>query len=401
MSELLRIALRNVRRHPRRTLITAGAVSFGVAVLVVSSGFVAFTSSGLRESMVYGGTGHLQILVPGADWRERIGAQSAREIRGMLTARADVEEYGARVEFQALLSSAAATVAVAGLGVEPSAESKIRMLTTMRAGRWFTGQERMPKALLGSGLADQLGVAPRDLLAVIAYSDRGRMTAAEVQVAGIFESGVVEYDARTVLVPLETAQALMEDDGINSFAVTLGAVYDSDRSARALSAVLAGHGAAARTWRELSPVYDRVMALYRWILNAFMVVIAVVVTMGIANTMSMAVLERVSEVAVMRALGLGRPRIVTMFLMEAGTIALLGLASGIAIGCGACEILTRVGIEMPPPPGYSQGYVMEVPVVPYAVVGAAALALLSTVVAAIGPSLRAVRGEVSEAMRAV
>jgi ABC-type lipoprotein release transport system permease subunit len=66
----------------------------------------------------------------------------------------------------------------------------------------------------------------------------------------------------------------------------------------------------------------------------------------------------------------------------------------------ACRLLTRLAIAMPPPPGNSQGYVLEIPIVGTAFVWASSVAVLAALVAGFLPALRAVRGEVVDALRA-
>jgi putative ABC transport system permease protein len=400
MAELFRIAVRNLLRHPRRTLITTGAVAFAVVAIAVAAGFVEFTSAGLRQSIVYGGLGHLQIRSESSEWRDRLDPKIVAKVDRLLSRDPAVEYRSARVEFQGLISSSEATLAVSGIGVDAAVEPRIRMLTMLTSGNWFLGTERVPKALLGKGLAEQLRVKPHDMVSLIAYSDRGRMTAADVQVAGVFESGVLEYDARTLLVPLRTAGELMETGGVSNLAVTLHDEAAAERLISRIERVLRGRPARIVPWRKLSPVYGSVVAMYQWILRAFMIVVGVIVMLGIANTMSMAVLERSGEVAILRALGFGGGRVLVMFLLEAVAIGALGAALGALLATGACQMLTRVGIDMPPPPGYSHGYVVRVPIVPRAFLQAMALATISAVVAGVGPAFRSIRGEVSDVLRA-
>jgi putative ABC transport system permease protein len=400
MADLFLIAIRNLLRHPRRTLITTGAVAFAVVVIAVAAGFVAFTSWGLRQSIIYGGLGHVQVRAPGSEWRSRLDPKIAGKLNALLRRDPTVEYRAARLDFQGLISASTATLAVSGIGVDPAAEPQVRMLTTLRSGNWFLGTERVPKALVGRGVAEQLAVQVHDFISIIAYSDRGRMTAADVQIAGVFESGVMEYDARTILVPLETARELMETRGLSSIAVTLHDESRVDGLVARIERALRGHAARVMPWWKLSPVYGSVVAMYQWILRAFMVVVGVIVTLGIANTMSMAVLERGGEVAILRALGFGGGRVLVMFLLEAAAIGLVGAVAGVVLGAAACQVLTHLGIDMPPPPGYSHGYVVRVPIVWAAFAQAVALATLSAVVAGVGPAVRSIKGEVSDALRA-
>jgi putative ABC transport system permease protein len=89
-----------------------------------------------------------------------------------------------------------------------------------------------------------------------------------------------------------------------------------------------------------------------------------------------------------------------MFLFEAAAIGGLGAAVGACLGAATCHVLTRAQIEMPPPPGYSHGYIVQVPMVGDVFIGAVLLATAAALIAGVGPSLRCVRGEVSDVLRA-
>ena len=408
MRRLLRIAVRNVWRHPRRTAITCGAVALGVTGIVVAAGFVDFTLWGLRQAIVYGGLGHLQILPARVDPRARLDRAAIDAADEVLRRMPLVDAVAPRLEIQGLVSAGSRTLTFTGVGVEERAEPKVRALTMLTGGQWFTGEERVPQVLLGRGLAERLHVRPRAMLALIAYSDRGSMSATDAQVAGIFESGVLEYDARTLLMPIRTARDLMETNAASALVVLLredvgaGAATDTTEAATALRRHLAAMHVAVRvaSWHELSPIYGGVVRLYRWILNVFLVIVTLVVVLGIANTMSMAVFERGAEIGMLRALGFGAGRVLAMILVEAATIGALGATAGMGIGAAACVALSAVGIDMPPPPGQSQGYVAQVRIVPEAFAVAAAIAVGAAVLAAIVPSLRAIRGEVADVLRA-
>jgi putative ABC transport system permease protein len=370
--------------------------------MVVGSGFVDFTLWGLRESIVYGGLGHLQVLPVRADPRVRLSAPTVREVMNILRASPEVEVIAPRIEFQGLVSAGPRTVAFSGVGVDAVPEARLRALTMLTAGQWFTGAERVPQVLMGRGLAERLHVRPRGVVALIGYSDRGGMNAIDMEVAGIFETGVLEYDARTLIVPIAAARELMQTDGASSVAVALRDAGEAPSVLARLRRTLDEREIATRvaTWDELSPVYASVVGLYRWVLNLFLAIITLVVVLGIANTMSMAVFERTAEVGVLRALGFGTWHVMVLFLAESVAIAVLGAALGVVLGAAACLAVSSVGIDMPPPPGHSQGYVAQVHLVPAAFVSAAAIVMVAAIVAALVPSIRLIRGEVSDALRA-
>jgi putative ABC transport system permease protein len=351
---------------------------------------------------VYGGLGHLQILPVRVDARARLSLSAVDEVTALLREYPMVDTVAPRVELQGLVSAGPRTLTFSGIGVEAGAEAKVRSLTMLTAGQWFTGRERVPQVLLGSGLAERLHARPRAMLALIAYSDHGNMSATDVQVAGIFESGVLEYDARTLLLPIGTARELMQTSGTSSLAVLLRGAAETDDVVLRLRSGLIRRDIAARAapWDELSPVFASVVRLYRWILDVFLVIITLVVVLGIANTMSMAVFERAPEIGMLRALGFSSWRVLVMFVTEAVAIGAIGAIGGITLGAAACIALSAVGIDMPPPPGHSQGYVAQVRIVPEAFASAVAIAIVAAIVAAVVPSLRATHGEVSDVLRA-
>ena len=401
MATLVRLAIRNVSRHPRRTAITAAAVALGVVFMIVASGFLDFTFWGLRQSMIHGGLGHLQILPPEGEVRPRLGPDLVAAVETLLATNPAVETVAPRLEFQGLVSAGSRTLTFSGVGVDAVDEARVRSAMLLSVGGWFTGTERVPRALIGGGLARRLQVGLHDVVSLVTYSDRGAMSATDVQVAGIFESGVIEYDARTLLVPLATARDLMESDALSALVVMLHEGGALDSVVRSTERGLARwRGMRVARWEQLSPIYDSVVQLYQWVLDVFLVIVTAVVVLGIANTMSMAVLERVAEIGVLRALGFGALRIVMMLLFEAGTIGAIGSAAGVALGVVACRVISAMGFEMPPPPGHSQGYLAEVHVVPRALAMAAAIAMASALGAAVAPAVRSIRREVSDALRA-
>src|SRR5438067_9266496 len=105
---LIRLAVRNVFRHPRRTVITAAAVALAVLFMTIAAGFLDFTFWGLRQSIVYAGVGHLQVLSTtvepagrgGAHVRERLAGEVASAARAILDRHPGVEAVAPRLEFQ-------------------------------------------------------------------------------------------------------------------------------------------------------------------------------------------------------------------------------------------------------------------------------------------------------------
>jgi putative ABC transport system permease protein len=129
------------------------------------------------------------------------------------------------------------------------------------------------------------------------------------------------------------------------------------------------------------------------------VIIALVVILSISNTMMMSVMERTAEIATAMALGVRRSRILSRFLVEGLLIGALGGAAGIALGYLLAELISHVGIPMPPPPGMARGFLGEILVTPALVRDAVVLACGTALAASLYPAWKASRMVIADALR--
>ena len=128
--------------------------------------------------------------------------------------------------------------------------------------------------------------------------------------------------------------------------------------------------------------------------------IAIIIVLGISNTLFMNVTERTGEIGTAMALGARRRQILRRFVTEGVVIGALGGLAGVLLGWLLALAISHVGIPMPPPPGMARGYVAEIMVTWPIVADAVMLALLTTLVASVVPAWRASRMNIVAALRA-
>jgi len=121
--------------------------------------------------------------------------------------------------------------------------------------------------------------------------------------------------------------------------------------------------------------------------------------LSIANTMMTNVRERVGEIGTCMALGDRRTTILRRFLAEGAVLGLLGGAVGVVAGTGLAQLISWIGIPMPPPPGMASGFASGILVTPKLVVHALALSVFTAFIAGIYPSWRASRMPIHDALR--
>jgi len=404
------MALRNLTRNRRRTLISLLVVATGAVALLLTSGFVVFNFRGLETALVHGGLGHLEVAAkssagPGQMDRPVTDALTDwRALRSRLEALPDVSAVGANVHLMGMASTPAGkSASFVGVGVEPDREGAMGFNTRLRAG------EPLPQALpaegddvaiLAQGLAATLGAKTGDVVTLLALTPDGSLNALDVRVAGIFTSGVQDLDTRFVKLHLASAQRLLQTESVSDLLVMLRDEVPLERGQGAVEHLVAGHAPplAVVDWRARAPFYDQVRNLYRGIFWFLGTVILVLVVLSASNTLLMAVLERTRELGTLRAIGTSRPQLAAIVLLEALWLGVLGGALGCLLGWLATLGINAMHLQMPPPPGAVDPIDVELALVPAAFAATVALMLVVLTVAATIPIARATRLRVAEAL---
>ncbi|MDH5197528.1 MAG: ABC transporter permease [Gemmatimonadota bacterium] len=344
---LVRLALRNLRRQARRSVLTASAMVLGLALLV----FTRSIGDGAHETWIKAGvrlaSGHVTVVAPDYLPRrtieDRLRAAGARAALDAL-ARSDlaplVEIAAPRLELRALASSPRGAVPVVVYGVDPTLEPAFSQLTTrLVEGRALLASDRL-HAYVGVGLAQRLHLRLGDRVVLTAQGADSTIADQLVRVAGTFRSGLPEVDDGVIHIPIATAQAWVGvGDDVSAVAILLHSSRDADRVVRSLTAALGTDGTAvALPWPTTTPELDSAVKLDDYGNYVFHFVLLLIVALAIVNTILMAVLARTRELGILRALGLRRRDTATLVLFE-GTLlttvaGLLGAALGLAVTFG-------------------------------------------------------------------
>ena len=410
--EIARLALRNLARNRRRTALSLAVVAAGTAALVVTAGFVRFSFDGLREAMIHGGLGHLEIADAAAaaargaalDRPASPALADWREVRRALEALPHVTAVGANLHLMGLAQSAdGRSVSFVGVGAEPDRERRMGFEVRLREGSDLPAAAPAPgadAALLARGLAESLGVRAGEVVTLVATTPEGTLNALDVTVAGVVTTGVAELDTRFLKLPLASAQRLAQTDSVSNLLVGLDDTRATGAALAAARAALAGRAAplAVTPWSERAPFYGQVRDLYLGIFVFLGTIVVVLVVLAASNTLVMSIMERVREIGTLRAIGTGRGQIAALLVAEAAWLGALGALAGAALGLGAVLGLNAAGLRMPPPPGAVDPIDLRLALVPEAFAGGALLMILVLVLAALLPAARAARLAIVDAL---
>jgi putative ABC transport system permease protein len=398
----LKLALRNLARERKRTLISLAAIVVGVAGYLLAGGFIDWIFWAIRESAIDNGLGHIQISAkgyrdagqadPGAYMLPANGPQ-----KDAIARLPGVVAVSPRLMISGLVSHGEVTVPFAGEAIEPDVDARISKDIAVDGDPLDAAA---PKGvILGRGLARALNVKQGDVLAFITTGASGGMSGVEGIVRGVYSTGVKAFDDVAVRMPLALGQQLMRTKGVHLWVVGIDDTAHTEAVASAISPILAGSGKEMRTWLDLSDFYRKTVTLMSRQMLVVAVLIAIILVLGIANLLTMSTLERTGEIGTMLALGTSRSSVLRMHFMEGLLLGLAGAIAGLAIGAVLAALISWIGIPMPPPPGRDTGYRAEILLSLPIILDAVALALASAAIAGAYPAWKASRMPIVDALR--
>ncbi len=355
---LLRIALRNLLRQRRRTLILVITIVFSLAMLLVFTGLADGGHQAMADIGVRMGLGH--VVVYPAGYRDDPGLDRLIEDRGPVEAA--VKQLGSEVEYvvprlraDGLVQAGTTAIGVTISGGDPAIEPLVSHISSpdvlVQGGTLAScadgGAGELPPALIGQELAKSLAVHVGDRVA-LSVRPRGAtdMHLGAFEVCGIFATGVRDVDSFWVEVPLDEAQRLTNAGaGVTMLALLLERADESASVADRLATSLHRTDLEVLPWQEAAPELYAAIAVDEGGMYVFMIIIFVVVAAGILNALLMSVLERTREFGVLLALGATPLRVVAIVMYEAVALGILSVGLGLGIGLAGNHYLATHGLD--------------------------------------------------------
>jgi putative ABC transport system permease protein len=309
---------------------------------------------------------------------------------------AQIKTIAPRLAFSGLISRGDSTLSFIGDGVSPAEEALFQHGLQITSGKNLSPDE--PRGIIvGAGLARNLGVAVGDTVVLLATTSEGGTNAVEVVVRGLFSTVTKAYDDAALRMPISTARELLRSQGSHVWVVLLHDTSATDETAASLARDLPE--LQITPWYKLADLYNKTKSLFTKQVRGIQLIIALIIVLSISNTMTMSVLERISEIGTSMALGVKRSRILQLFLSEGVLLGCIGGALGVVVGLGLAAVISAVGVPMPPPPGMSHGYVGEILVTRKIILECLGIAVLTTLVASVYPAWSASRKQIVDALR--
>ena len=369
-----KLAARNLGRHRRRTVLTGSIVVIGFVATTMTAGFVSQTFTGLRDVTIKGLGGEIRLVDPRAagktddeaaaflleDWEgvARIASKDPSVVQAM-----------PRLSFFGLVVRGERSAGYLGSGTDPAMELRASLLLDAVGEGKFLADPEADEVMLGTGLSRAIGAKAGELVTVMTTTPGGALNAVDAPVVAVLRYPIKELDDRLLYMPYRAASRLMKAEGkATSVVLLLKPGSDAGEVAGRIAAALKreGRSVTARTWLETATFYRQVKLLYVSIFFFMGLILATVVILATANTMTMSVFERTREIGTLLAIGMERSAVRALFLREG---LLMGLAGSVLGGVASLLLraaLNASGIELPPPPGGTHGAPLHVDFIPLA-----------------------------------
>jgi putative ABC transport system permease protein len=416
---LVVLALRNLLRHKRRTLLTVAALVFGIAIMILGNAWQAATAKAVVEPAKLSTLGHVQVFAEDAAADEggeisfiapqnnyRLVPEPQKVIDVVLREEPRLGAGIARLMVGALLSSGDVSMEGLLIGIDPRARAAAYPALELREGRFFESGER--GLLVNRGVARKLGVGVGGSVVALGTTADGRLAGVKLTVTGVWMvRGLDAYEWGSCFADIAAVQELL--DAGDAAGVIVFRQKDGDLPsapvAASVTAALRRNGIRARawTWEEMGGPFIGGMIVTRFVGGILHAVLAIIAAAGVLNTALMSVFERTREIGTIRAIGSRRSRVVALFLLEGLLLGAAGAAGGGLVGAALVHWFSFHGIPaFSEAQRYSYGGDFLYPTLAWGdLVSVPAMMILVSVLASLGPAVMAARMRPADALRHV
>jgi len=390
------IGLRYLRAKRRNrtisfnTLISIIGVTIGVAALIATLGIMTGFKEDL-QSKILGTNSHIIITT-------RTGET--------------IKDYAALTEKVAAVPEVVAAtphgVVLRGIDVrrEPTVTEiaknlRAGKLEDLEADQPAASPPRLPGIIIGKELSLRLGAFMGDRLNVI--SPVGPISALGMlpkvrgfRVVGVFESGMYEYDSSLVYVSIKQAQEFFNmGDAVTGIEVKVADIFAADRIAQAIEHTI-GFPYWARDWMKLNKNLFSALKLEKFMMFILLVLVVIVASFNIVSTLTMIVVEKHREIAILKAMGATGQAVTRIFMLNGLVIGIVGTVIGIPLGYSFCWAI-QTFYTLPGDVYYLSRIPVNIKIVDVVTVAVSAITI--TFLATLHPCRQAARLDPAEALR--
>jgi lipoprotein-releasing system permease protein len=383
------------------TFISVMGVTVGVTALIIVLAVMSGFEKELKDRIL-GATAHIHVTSLDGTLGEPF--KLAERLRGT----GGVAAASPYIFSQMMISSGGNSTGGVLRGVDPKTVGQVtRLVSDIRVGKLDAISRKddgaLPGVILGKELAGNLGAGLGDLVDVMVpggnVSPLGAFPRSErFKVAGIFESGMYEYDATFAYISFDEASRMLGTDGrASGIELRVNDIYGAAALASRIRSDL-GYPYWAKDWMQSNRNLFSALKLEKVVMFIILVLIVMVAAFNIISTLIMIVMEKNKDIGILMTMGATRRTIRRIFALEGLFIGIVGTVSGTALGGFLCWLLKKYQFIHLPNDVY---YITTLPVSfdPAIMVLVGGSSILICFLATLYPSRQASRIDPAEAIR--
>ncbi len=344
MFQLFKMAYRNLNRNRRRSILSALAVSFGLALLLFMAAMVQGEMQGAMQSSIALQTGNLQVRAASyveekssLKWEDLVA--NPEQVAAQIKSVPHVTIATPRLFASGIINTSNEAIGVQLFGIDPASPANDPIRKGMIEGTFISADDQNG-ILIGQTLAQRLGIKLGDQIDLSANTASGNVNEQNFSVRGIFSTNTPAYDQNTIMMPLAKAHTFT---GTQNHASTIFIMLDDRELSNPVAQALSSSSYQVLTWQKMNDLVLQTEQLANsYMVLIYLIVLAITATV-VVNTLVMAVYERTREIGIMAAIGMKGGRIMSLFLTEASLLAIAGIAGGLVLGWLICAYFARYG----------------------------------------------------------
>ncbi|HPQ39275.1 MAG TPA: ABC transporter permease [bacterium] len=346
---LMKMAARNLWRNKRRTLITLGAMSFALFIMIFYTGFLDGYLAEFEHNAIALNLAKIQIHHP--EYRDDSSIYNAIENTSEIIQRLEADGFRVSPRYisYGLAAAGDQSAGVIIRGIDPAREAGVTDLHKHVArGRWLTekdGESGTRGVMIGRKLARTLNAGLGDELVIVSQAADGSIANDLFYVRGIFKTVSEAVDRSGFMITDGSFKSLMSfDDGAHEIAIMPPEDMPLDKAVAEASAD--APGMETLSWRELAPDVAQMLDAS----NVSMILLYIIAYAAIAlvtlNAMLMAVFERIREFGIMKAVGVTPGQVWWIINLEALILTLLAIVAGTVTGLPVTLYYAAHGVDL-------------------------------------------------------
>jgi putative ABC transport system permease protein len=345
MGTLLKLAFRNVFRAKKRTIITFSSISIGLGLLIFIISLMRGIDKQSISNIIHSQTSHLKLFKTGYfDKKDEIPLNKTitnpEQYYAKIKEHPQIKEVESRILFGASLIKGMDELPCLGVACEPESDPRIlNIKDSLVAGTWINSEKS--GMVMGVDMAEDIGVKIGDYVTIrVITSSKGEdysWNALDMEIIGIFNSGNPTVDSNRIIVPLNFARdALTLENKATEIVVCL--INDKEKTLQEAQNYLTElfkqneQNIEVYTWKDLAGTFLAISKMKTKSSSMIIMIMLIIASIGIINTMLMAVFERTREIGMLMAMGMKKKEILQLFVIEGGFIGVFGSLLGCILG---------------------------------------------------------------------